>query len=210
MPIQAKKQRTRTGEHRRGAARREAIVSAAAEAFAENGFDATSTREISRRAGIEQGLLTYHFPNKQELWYAATDNIFNDMTQNIEAVLETLKGLPAKERAREGIREFVRYLAANPEIFRFLVDAGNRSDEMMHWLVDQHLKPRFDFMINEGVASLRGIDPTVAGHAFFALSGAASLIFAVAPACARLTGIDPAKQAAIDNHADFLANLMVP
>ena len=193
-----------------GNARKETIVHAAVGAFSAHGYDATSTREIAKRAGIEQGLLTYHFPNKQALWFAATDYIFDELNIHIEGVLTKLQELTAKERARHGIREIVRYLAIHPELFRFLVDAGNRSDEMMHWLVDTHLKPRFDFMINEGVVNIRGINPTIAGHAFFALAGATSLIFAVAPTCKRLTGIDATKQVAIDNHAEFLANLMVP
>ncbi len=200
----------RKREQGRGTARREVIVDVAVGAFAENGFDATSTREIARRVGIEQGLLTYHFPTKQSLWYAAADSIFGELTAHIEAVLDALKESPAKDRARRGIREVVRYVAAKPEIFRFLVDAGNRTDDMMRWLVDRHLKPRFEFMIREGVVNVRGLDPNIAGHAFFALSGAASLIFAVAPACTQLTGIDPTQQTAIDAHADFLANLMVP
>jgi AcrR family transcriptional regulator len=193
-----------------GSARKETIVHAAVGAFSAHGYDATSTREIAKRAGIEQGLLTYHFPNKQALWFAATDHIFDQLNIHIEGVLTKLQELTVKERARHGIREVVRYLAAHPELFRFLVDAGNRSDEMMHWLVDTHLKPRFDFMINEGVVNIRGLNPTIAGHAFFALAGATSLIFAVAPTCERLTGIDATQQAAIDNHAEFIADLMVP
>jgi len=193
-----------------GNARKESIVHAAVGAFSAHGYDATSTREIAKRAGIEQGLLTYHFPNKQALWFAATDHIFDQLNIHIEGVLTELRELTEKERARQGIQEVVRYLSTHPELFRFLVDAGNRSDEMMHWLVDTHLKPRFDFMINEGVVNIRGLNPAMAGHAFFALAGATSLIFAVAPTCKRLTGIDATQQAAIDNHAEFIANLMVP
>ncbi len=207
---QTKQRKARSGTDRRGAERREAIVQAAIGAFSEHGFDATSTREIARRAGIEQGLLTYHFPNKQALWFAAADRIFNELTERINVALEPLADLSHRERARGGLREVVRCLAEHPEIFRFLVDAGNRSDDLMEWLVDTHLKPRFDFMINEGVAQIRGLDSSMAGHAFFALAGAASLIFAVAPACSRLTGIDASQQAAIDAHADFLTSLMVP
>ena len=91
-----------------------------------------------------------------------------------------------------------------------LVDAGNRSDKMMHHLVDKHLKPRLTFMVERGVGRARDIDPALVGHAFFALSGAVSFIFAVGPACRRLTGIDPRTKKAIDMHAEFLANLMVP
>jgi hypothetical protein len=42
------------------------------------------------------------------------------------------------------------------------------------------------------------------------MAGAASLIFAVAPECRRLTGLDPETEAAIESHADFVARLLVP
>ena len=55
-----------------------------------------------------------------------------------------------------------------------------------------------------------GIDETVLPHAFYALAGAASLIFAVAPECRRLTGLDPETHEAVETHADFVARLLVP
>jgi hypothetical protein len=42
------------------------------------------------------------------------------------------------------------------------------------------------------------------------MAGAASLIFAVAPECRRLTGLDPETEQAIEAHADFVARLLVP
>ena len=108
------------------------------------------------------------------------------------------------------IREFVRFTAAHPEIFRFMVDEGNRSSARMRWLVDTHVKPRFEFMKAHGVVRATGIDESLAPHAFYALAGAGSLIFAVAPKCRRLSGLDPRKRAAVEAHADFVANLMVP
>ena len=83
MPVEAKKQQVPQGEDRRGAVRRQKILRAAVEAFADKGFDAASTRDIARRAGIEQGLLTYHFPSKRALWCSAADAIFNDLAAHI-------------------------------------------------------------------------------------------------------------------------------
>jgi hypothetical protein len=36
------------------------------------------------------------------------------------------------------------------------------------------------------------------------------LIFAVAPECRRLTGVDPTGAGAIEAHAEFVARLLVP
>ena len=194
----------------RGEATRERIVSAAIGAFAEKGFEAASTREIAERARTDQGLLTYHFPSKDKLWRAAADRIFGDLAKQFEPIITSLEFSDPRERARAAVREYVRYVAAHPELFRFMVDEGNQSSARMRWLVDTHLKPRFEFMKTHGVVGATGMDPSLAPHAFYALAGAASLIFAVGPKCRRLSGIDPRKRDVIEAHAEFITNLMVP
>ena len=97
----------------------------------------------------------------------------------------------------------------NPELFRLMVDEGNVADERMTWLVDRHLRPRFA-LIAEGLMAVAEIDETLVPHAFYALAGAASLMFAVAPECRRLTGLDPHSAPAIERHADYVARLLVP
>ncbi len=203
------KTRTRRARVPRGEAR-ERIVAAAVEAFAEKGFEAASTRDIARRAGTDQGLLTYHFPNKDRLWRAAADRLFEVLGQRLDDRVASLAQADPRERVRGAIREYVRWVAEHPEFFRFLVDAGNRSNARTRWLVDTHIKPRFEFLKDAGLARAAGIADADIPHAFFALSGAAGLIFAVASNCRRLTGLDPRKREAIEAHADFVANLLVP
>lgn len=48
-------------------ARRAQIVGIAAQLFAENGYAATSVREIREAAGIAQGTFYWHFPSKESL-----------------------------------------------------------------------------------------------------------------------------------------------
>lgn len=202
--------RTTKNPDSRGEARRERIVSAAVAAFSEKGFTAASTRDIAQRAGTDQGLVTYHFPSKDALWRAAADSIFGKLGRFLDQRIAALKVEDPKERGRSAIREFVRYIAVHPEVFRFMVDAGNRSDARMRWLVDKHLKPRLEFMKTQGVVAVIQMDDSLAPHAFYALAGAGSFIFAVAPACRRLTGVDPSKREVIEAHADFVAHMMIP
>ena len=54
------------------------LLDAAIEAFSENGFKGTSTRDIAERAGVHHPLITYHFKNKGQLWRAAADRIFTE------------------------------------------------------------------------------------------------------------------------------------
>ena len=200
--------RRRPAQH--GEATRSKIVEAAVKAFAERGFEAASTREIARSAGVEQGLLTYHFPSKDKLWRAAADRIFAALRQGVGERVASLDAVDPAERRREAIREYVRTMAAHPEFFRFIVDQGNRSDARTRWLVDTHIKPGFETMKALGLLRAPAMDEASQPHAFFALVGAGSLIFSVAANCRRLTGVDPRKREAIEAHADFVAELMVP
>jgi TetR/AcrR family transcriptional regulator len=198
-----------TTRARQRAATRERIVKAAVEAFAEKGFLGASTREIARRAGINQGLITYHFRSKDDLWRSAADRIFGMLGARLAERLGALQLADPRDRAREAICEYVRFAAAHPELFRLMVDEGKVSDDRMKWLVDTHLKPRFE-TISRGLEDAVGIGPSLLPHAFYALTGAASLIFAVAPECRRLTGLDPETEEAVEAHAAFVARLMVP
>jgi AcrR family transcriptional regulator len=203
------KTRTHRARTPRGEAK-DRIVAAAVDAFAEKGFEAASTRDIAQRAGTNQGLVTYHFPSKDLLWRAAADRLFGVLEERLDDRVASLSQSNSRERARGAIREYVRWVAEHPEFFRFLVDEGNLSNARTRWLVDTHIKPRFEFMKELGLARAAGIDDAALPHAFFALSGAAGLIFAVASNCRRLTGLDPRKREAIEAHADFVADLLVP
>jgi AcrR family transcriptional regulator len=54
-------------------ARKEAIVEAVRDVFAEKGFDGTTTRELAKAAGVSEALLYKHFPSKELLYAAMLD-----------------------------------------------------------------------------------------------------------------------------------------
>jgi AcrR family transcriptional regulator len=59
-------------------ARKDEIIAAATELFAEAGFDG-STRDVARRAGITQPLLYRYFPNKDSLIEAVYSKVYLDL-----------------------------------------------------------------------------------------------------------------------------------
>jgi AcrR family transcriptional regulator len=189
---------------------RQRIVDVAVEVFAARGFRAASTREIAARARVSQGLITYHFGSKGELWKAAIGRIFDELRAAFRGALESDAPADRRARVRDAIVAYVRFVAAHPELFRVMVEEGKRPDARMRWLVDTHLKP-----IYAGFAKLLGglgapDSPDGTAHAYYTLAGAASLMFAVAPECVRLTGLDPKRQDVVDAHAEMLARLLVP
>ena len=122
---------------------RERIVDAAVAAFAEHGFAASSTRDIAARAGVTQGLVTYHFPSKDELWRVAADKIFGLLEGQMPTPPESAGAESPAEGARAAISSYVQFAAQHPEMFDFMVDAGRNADDRMRWLVDTHLAGHF-------------------------------------------------------------------
>jgi hypothetical protein len=65
-------------QQRRGRERRDAIVRAAAEIAALDGFAAVSHRAVARRAGVPLGSTTYHFGSLYDLLGAAAGTTVDD------------------------------------------------------------------------------------------------------------------------------------
>ena len=71
----------------RSNSRNEALLEAAAALFAEQGFRATSMREIAKAVGMLPGSIYYHFPSKDDLLLAIYDAGVNQITEIFEAAV---------------------------------------------------------------------------------------------------------------------------
>jgi AcrR family transcriptional regulator len=72
-----------------GVDRRQQILEAALDVFADEGFEGATTKEIAARADVTQGLIYFYFPSKEELFLAA-------FAHQAEQVFEYLK-IPDEE-----------------------------------------------------------------------------------------------------------------
>lgn len=194
-------------------ATRARILKAAVTVFTDKGFNGASTRDIARAADTNQGLITYYFSSKESLWQAAADELFKTLDNRLQAKLSgelaELRATDSRQYAREFIKEYVRFVAEYPELFRMMVDEGKIADERMDWLVDTHIKPRFE-TLKSTLTDASSLSEQEVSHLFYIAAGAASLIFAVGPECRRLTGIDPKQDASIETHAKLVAELLIP
>ena len=199
------------GAGSRGEDTRARIVAAAIEAFSNDGFEGASTRQIAALAGENQGLITYHFGNKDNLWRAAVDTLFGGFRTELESRAEVLADAEARARVRLLIYFFVRYAAQHPEQMRLMVQEGKADSPRAEWLVDRHIKPMYELfgaLVCE--AQEAGVLPQApVVHLFYTLIGATSLIFTHAPECKRLTGLDPMQEDMIEAHAEAICNLML-
>jgi AcrR family transcriptional regulator len=201
----------RSARRRNGAETREKIVTAALHAFADLGFDGATTRDIAACAGVNQGLITYHFSSKEELWKAAADHIFALLRDSFASRMQALQDADALTRIRLLARHYVRFAAAHPEMHRLMLQEGKNDGPRLHWLVDRHVRPLYDVscaLIREAQAEgiLGGAPPA---HLHYLLVGATSLLFVMAPEFRRLTGHDPMRKESIEAHADAIVGLVM-
>ena len=124
------------------------LLDAAIEAFSENGFKGTSTRDIAARAGVHHPLITYHFKNKDQLWRAAADHIFSAFTRSLSKSLEENRNMDAKKRMSAMIYAYVNYAKSQPALHKVMVQEASCPSPRLEWLIDTHLKPFFEASFN--------------------------------------------------------------
>lgn len=74
----------------RGEQTRHALIDAALKVFGQAGFDAASTRSISKAANVNQALIGYHFGGKRGLYLAVFGHILSQITEHMAPVIVTV------------------------------------------------------------------------------------------------------------------------
>lgn len=83
--------RTRRTQAERTATMRAALLDAAVDAIAELGYRATTTTEVTRRAGVSPGALLHHFPAKADLLTAAVGHAFERRREEFRTAMAGLE-----------------------------------------------------------------------------------------------------------------------
>ena len=208
-PNRARLRRTRTDI-------REALLESALVEFGAKGFDGASTRAIASRVQAHQPQINYHFESKTALWTAAVDYLFGLLRETFRGVFPakpTEIGMPVLAAGyADGIRRFVRFAAAHPELNQIMVHEGTAPSDRLTWLTETHVRPLFNgirpawqMLRDAGVAA-----PIDSEILYYVLIGAASLPYVNASEVRLLTGRDPDDHTWIDAHADGLVAILLP
>ncbi len=91
-----------------GTDRRQQILDAALDVFADEGFDAASTKVIAEKADVTQGLIYFYFPSKEELFDAA----FQQQAEQVTARLAVYDERARAEPPAAFLRRFTTQLIA--------------------------------------------------------------------------------------------------
>jgi AcrR family transcriptional regulator len=98
-------------------ANRAALLTAAREVFAEQGYPATGVRDIVRRTGLASGTFYNYFDSKDAIFAAVLEQVGGEARAHVrDARLAAAPG----GFLEAGFRAFFAFIAAEPDTFAFL------------------------------------------------------------------------------------------
>lgn len=188
------------------------LLDAAIQAFSENGFKGTSTRDIADRAGVHHPLITYHFKNKDQLWRTATDRIFREFNISLVKAMAEIPDVEPKAKAEAFVRTYLRYSRSQPALHRIILQEATYPSERLDWLVQNHLRPLFD-EVHKSLINLQEMG--------VAVQGSPALLFNMIRVCAgglvalklelqHTSDIDLDSDAQISELADMIIRVFFP
>jgi AcrR family transcriptional regulator len=155
--------------------RRAAIVAAAMQLFARNGFRGTTTREIAAAVGVSEPVLYQHFAAKKDLYTAIVDQMVADVGSEFEAITQKVNEAtnPREFLSAVGVAVMDWYVTRGEHIRLLFFSAleGHELAEIWHGKATA----QFLELVERGIADwqreglLRETDPAIAGRAFIGM-----------------------------------------
>lgn len=178
------------------------IILAARHAFAANGYDGASLRQISAEAGVLHTAMLYHFPNKEMLWKAVMADMFEALDARFAARVAAQSTGSQRDIARALVREFVLFCSECPELHRIMTSEGRSATDRLSWLVDNYSNRLFQSVATMVPAANPLLSDPV--RLYYAIIGLSASVFTLAPEYRRLSGKDPFAPAEIAATADIV------
>jgi AcrR family transcriptional regulator len=100
-------------------ARREEILDAATELFAEHGYSDAVTQALAERLGVGKGTLYRHFPSKRDLFLASVDRVMRRLREHVDGWIAD--AADPLDKIALAVRAFLNFFAEHPRYVELLV-----------------------------------------------------------------------------------------
>lgn len=167
----------RTSNHKAArvssADRREQIIAAALELFAQNGYRGTTTREIAEKADVNEAILFRHFPTKENLYWAVVDSKCG-RPGGLREFREMLDGREPREALVALAEEILRRNEADPSMTRLYFFTALENHELSHRMFRTYALRYYEILadyIREKIrlGEFRDIDARLAARSFIGM-----------------------------------------
>lgn len=144
---------------------RQKIINATLFVAAKHGFERATTDEISRTAGVSEGIIYHYFKSKQQLY----ESMVSEKAANFRSALtEEIEKIRGSRKKLERLIEFhFRSFTGKEGIFRSLLGKGGDAPMIKDHLISIVIMPYariISRVIKEGIEAgeFKDIDPSVA------------------------------------------------
>jgi len=195
MATQVSIPKSRLGSRGRPEQSRTSILQAAVREFSREGVAGARTDAIARAAHVNKALLYYYFKDKESLYGAVLDEVFEGLTAAVMQIL-SLK-LPPRQKILAYAGTHFDYIASHPLFPRIvqaeMMRAGRGGSAQLERIVRQYFRPLFGKLsatLQEGIAlgEFRKVDPL---HFVPSMISLITFYFTNAPVMRIMTGEDP-------------------
>ncbi len=99
--------------------RREAILDAATDLFAEFGYSDAVTKDLAEKLQVGKGTIYRYFPSKHDLFLATVDRVMRRLRVHIDSTIETV--VDPLDRVEAGTFAFLEFFANHPKFVELLI-----------------------------------------------------------------------------------------
>lgn len=192
----------RRATQKRAEETRELLLDAGIELFSSLGFEGVSVRTVESHAGVQRGLVAYHFETKEAFWKQVVDRVFRRLIERNAQVVDLMEALPLRERMQLYVTMFVQFSADVPQLNRLMVQEGKSQSWRMDYIVDTYIMP-----MRASLKDALGVE--IDAHGFYLLVGAGAFVFSVEYECERVFGVNPRSDDFVKEHAAMVAEIII-
>lgn len=127
----------------------DALLRSARAAFARNGYEATSVREIAKTSGVDPALVAHHFGSKEALWLAVVEQIANEsepMVAKTKALRE-IPGLGSRARVEHAVSVLIDQVFVTPDVGMFFSTSATETGTRLDRLIERVVRPLHDAFV---------------------------------------------------------------
>lgn len=187
--------------------KRERILEAAWQLFAERGYDAVSTREIAETAQVNSALIYYYFQDKAGLYRHVLDDVFGSISKRIQE-LANREGSP-EVLLGELAHEYVNFLQERRGVMQLMYYELARGGTQLSDLTHTYFRDGFSVisdLIERGIKedSLRLADPLLSAVSLISML---SFYFVAHPVLSDILGAGAYSREGIKAYLDHTLSL---
>lgn len=152
--------------------KKKVVCDIAAKLFAEKGFENTSTRDISKAAGMSDAGLYYYFDSKESLLYEILEEILSTGLELVRKIDQSDQSF--EEKLMDFTKFYTRYYSPEIDKLKLLVEEQKKVNQEHKRRLDEIQREYLDIMIRilDGLneeSKMADIDSTVCAFSFFAM-----------------------------------------